>query len=211
MESITLSIKVDREGKTYLKNSGQQICIVRELVDPTDYIVISAVFEPFGDQTDVIFYPSWKIYAMQGALTVGSSVKAQISSDIDLGQQYTFDGIDFTKPDLAYSDTVFGIDNQTPNPICGGILQKVNLTNADQYVVLSVMDLPFNEASYFEPTDTIELFISSGFTQGSIQPSALIQATNSRSARSIGKGLSIELSQDTVIHFDNQSHTFVKE
>jgi hypothetical protein len=213
--TTTLSIVFNNpQDLQSLSNSGQQICIVRTFNDTNKYIVVSAVFSPFGQKNDVLFYDSWQLYAMPGDITQLNTVKMQMTQNVLTGQQYTFSGAAFTAPVNTGISGSFGFNNNAAMPLlCGGLAQQMNINNTDGWYALNAVQLLANEVSYFTPGNNILVFIAGGIDCGTILPASILASANNPNLRipsSIGKYLQVDITANTTIHFDGSSNSFVQ-
>jgi hypothetical protein len=212
--AITLSVQVDEDGRKQLLQSGQKICIVRVLEGEDDYVVACAAFLPFGPQTDILFYPEWSVYVMQGGITTFEPVNMQITGDLEPGQQCTFDGSGFSNYEPAWSEEVFGLINNTVSTlVSAGLAQKMNISNLSAFSAININALPANEISFFQPKDDIRVFIAKGVESGMVLPASLLRPAQAlktmvASVSSIGVYLTVSLLNAVVIHFDNVKNCF---
>jgi len=212
--TITLTIAVDQAGRTALHDSGQQIVIVRAMSPAPDPVVACAVFNPFGDNTNVLFYDALQIFVMQGAPQVLGTVKMQITQATALGSRYTFSGSEIGWEQPAYSSSVVGLVNQdTAGPLSAGLAQQMNISNGDCWQPIAISVSPANETVYFEPVSEILVFVAARIVAGEILPAALLQPAGGIAADvagppTVGPYLSVKLTEDVTIHFDDRKNCF---
>lgn len=205
---------VDAAGRNALAASGQQIVIVRAMNPAPDPVVACAVFNPFGDNTNVLFYDALQIFVMQGDPQVLGTVDLQITQPAEPGSQYSFNGNEIGWEQSAYSPSVVGLVNQaTAEPLSAGLVQQMNIANIDCWQPIAIAPAPANETVYFEPATEIWVFIAAGIAVGEILPAKLLQPVGGGIGGAVGPStvgayLPVALIGDVTIHFDDTNNCF---
>lgn len=202
---------INAAGRQYLFDSGQKICIIKQFRTRSKFIVVSEAFSPFGSGNEIIFYPSWQMYAMSGNPHKIEKAKIQLSLDADPGEQLIFNGNSLTR-ERADSKGAFGLNNQSAatTGISGGLTQKIQVNNSTSFYPININPLPVNQVSYFMLSDSVLVFIANGMDSGSVLlASTMLPHEDAEDFPSVmGKALRVKLKKDTTIYFDNSLNCF---
>jgi hypothetical protein len=210
-----LKIEVDQAGRKALLATGEQIALVRPMKGAPAYVVVAAVFRPFGLTTIIGFNPQWQVYVMQGAIQPMKQVNMQLTCDTAPGQQYSFDGVEIGSEQPAFDGSVFGLVNATTEAgLSAGLAQQLTVDNTDNFQAIHVAGFPANATSYFEPEDFVWVFVVSGVVAGEVLPASMLVPIDSRLAPVVdlpgvvGKYLAVSVTSDSTIHFDDGQNCF---
>lgn len=186
-QPITLHLQVGETSRRRLLAARQQICIVREMEEDSPYWVTCAVVDPFGPQTDILFYPTWQVFVTPGVIRSFDTVKMPLQQVVQPGYCYTFDGVGIMGQQPAWSKTVIGLINaHRSDPLCAGLCQQLTINNTEVFHAISITDFPYNGTCYFQPRSTIRIFIARGITAGQILPVGILQSDKNSSCTDPG-------------------------
>jgi hypothetical protein len=215
---VTLSIQVDLAGHRMLQSAGERIALVRVMAGEPGFVVVAAVFDPFGSTTKVLFFPNWQVYVMQGTVQPMIRVNMQLTQDSTPGQLYTFNGSGFTYEGRAYDPSLFGLRNTAANvALCAGLAQQMTVSNVQIFEAIHIAGSPLNTTGYFQPTDDVLVFLVKGVESGDVLPASILWRENGMGGLRkmagfpvlIGAYLRVKMTDHVTIHLDDLQNCFL--
>ena len=213
LPSTTLTIQLSRADRAQIAAQGEMITVVRSFASDGDYVVVCAAFAPFGPSNTVLLGPQWYQYATQQPSASGTVVQMALSQVAAPGTLFAFTGSDFTPQGKAYAPDVFGLANQSLDPLQCGIAQDVCINGAPSAIVpLVLASTPANQTSYFQPQTEVKLLLASNVQAGMLLPAGVLQPVGStvqdKGTFTVGKYLTVDISSNTTVYFDAVNNCF---
>lgn len=214
MNSISLNIQFDQNGLVQLQKYNQQIIIVRSFAQTDTFVVASFAFPPFATDNIVEFFPVWQEYATVQKIAGFTVLKPAFPYTISAGYKIQFTPVGFQNQTPAYSPVVYGFENQNSAfpAITGGLTQQIYGNGNTVNAVMNVSAIPFNQTTYYQPLNSVKVFVASGISSNMVLPVSLLSdGSNNKgyAGTTVGKYLEVDISKNTNIYFDSINNIFV--
>lgn len=215
MSSVFFNIQFDQQGIIQLRNNNEQIIIVRSFAQDDEYVVACFVFFPFSTENIVQFNSLWQVYAAVLKIAPFATVAPAVLYPMVAGYKLQFTPIGLENPTIAYSPLVYGLENlnRAYPAIAGGLTQEISGGGITRNAIVNVSAIPFNQTTYYQPGNSIKVFVASGISNNVVLPASLLSAGGARQPGfdniTVGKYLEVDISSDAVISFDRINNVFV--
>ncbi|SEA44111.1 hypothetical protein [Pedobacter hartonius] len=215
MGSVSLNIQFDSNGIRQLKSNNEKVVIIRSFAQDDAYAVACFVFSPFTIENIVQFAPVWQEYATIQKIVSFDILTAGIVTSISAGYKAQLTGAEFQNITAAYSSLVYGFENLNNGypAITGGLTQQIMGDGNIFDAIVNVSSIPYNQTTYYQPLDSVKVFVASGISNNMIIPFSLLSPSGGMKipelSTTVGKYLEVNISKDAAIYFDSTNNVFV--
>jgi hypothetical protein len=196
--TFTLNIAIAAQDVTTIWEAGQSVTLVRPTFKevgmksvPSQAIVAWLAFQPF-QSNQISWSGTGNVYASTCPLQAGNQItpNALCATDAQISFLYTLENGTFSA--TPHAGPYLYVENQMASPAFNfGIVQKATVNSADSASAVNALAILFNEQAYFVPSNTIQIFLSSCRTGGTIlqqvaENALTIQLTEENPAANVG-------------------------